>query len=344
MPALATLLPAALAGLLVFLVFWILMARRSARRTPVGPILPSALRQAKQDQIKLATGPSERMDISARLGRTAAVAGMYRRLERSGFGARLAEDLASADLRWRPGEFVALVAGLSIGLPVLIGLTGSLLPGSNGMLLVLGAAALGFLGPQLWLRQRQRRRLAAFNSGLAGTITLLANALRSGVSFLQAVEIVVREGQPPITTEFRRVLREVNLGLDLLVALENLVRRIHSADLVLLTTAISIQYSVGGNLAEILDTIAFTIRERVRIQGEIRAMTAQQRLSGYVVAALPVVILAFIMTTNPGFLAPLLDTTVSVGGLPIGILVFGLGVVMMIVGFIATRRIVKIEV
>ena len=117
---------------------------------------------------------------------------------------------------------------------------------------------------------------------------LLANSLRAGSSFLQSVEMVCREAQPPISTEFSRVIREVNLGLPLDDALANLGRRMKSDDLDLMITAIAIQHQVGGNLAEILDTIAYTIRERVRIKGEIKTLTAQQRMSGYVVGFLPV--------------------------------------------------------
>ena len=149
------------------------------------------------------------------------------------------------------------------------------------------------------------RSLKAFNTGLADTITLIANALRSGSSFLQAVEMVVRETDPPISTEFGRVVREVNLGLPFEQALSNMVRRVRSDDLELMTTAISIQYQVGGNLAEILDSIAFTIRERVRIKGEIRTLTAQQRMSGYVVAFLPIVLMGIISVIAPNFMAPM---------------------------------------
>ena len=119
-------------------------------------------------------------------------------------------------------------------------------------------------------------------------MTLIANALRAGSSFLQSIEIVIRESAPPVSTEFSRVIREVNLGLSFDEALDNMVRRVRSDDLELMATAITIQHQVGGNLAEILDAIAFTIRERVRIKGEIRTLTAQQRLSGYVVGFLPI--------------------------------------------------------
>jgi tight adherence protein B len=123
-----------------------------------------------------------------------------------------------------------------------------------------------------------------------------------------------------------------------------MVRRVRSDDLELMATAISIQHTVGGNLAEILDSIAFTIRERVRIKGEIRTLTAQQRLSGYVVAGLPFALSGFLFIVAPKFFDPMFDKDVSLGGLPAGVIILGLGGVMMFIGFMAIRRIVDIEV
>ena len=117
----------------------------------------------------------------------------------------------------------------------------------------------------------------------------------------------MRESRPPVSTEFGRVIREVNLGLPFETALENMVRRVRSDDLELMATAIAIQHTVGGNLAEILDSIAFTIRERVRIKGEIRTLTAQQRLSGYVVGFLPIALAGFLFIAAPGFMDPMFD-------------------------------------
>jgi len=140
------------------------------------------------------------------------------------------------------------------------------------------------------------------------------------------------------------VIREVNLGLPFEQALENLVRRVRSEDLELMVTAISIQYSVGGNLAEILDSIAYTIRERVRIKGEIRTLTAQQRMSGYVVGFLPIALVGFLVVIAPGFLEPMLDSAVNVAGIPTGMILFAIGGTMMFIGFMIIRRIVDIEV
>jgi tight adherence protein B len=198
--------------------------------------------------------------------------------------------------------------------------------------------------PKYWLKRRQGKRLKAFNSNLSDTIMLLANSLRAGSSFLQSVEMVVREAQPPISTEFARVIREVNLGLPLDDALANLARRVKSDDLDLMTTAIAIHHTVGGNLAEILDTIAYTIRERVRIKGEIRTLTAQQRMSGYVVGFLPVALVLLLSVIAPTFMAPMLQKPPELLGLPAGMFILGIGGVMMLIGFVLIRRIVDIEV
>jgi tight adherence protein B len=140
------------------------------------------------------------------------------------------------------------------------------------------------------------------------------------------------------------VIREVNLGLPFETALENLVRRVRSDDLELMATAISIQYTVGGNLAEILDSIAYTIRERVRIKGEIRTLTAQQRLSGYVVGGLPFGLAFFIYIAAPAFFDPMFDNPPGIIGLPAGVIILAIGLLMMLTGFVAIRRIVDIEV
>src|SRR5688572_6319544 len=123
-----------------------------------------------------------------------------------------------------------------------------------------------------------------------------------------------------------------------------MVRRVRSDDLVLMATAIAIQHQVGGNLAEILDSIAFTIRERIRIQGEIRTLTAQQRLSGYVVGALPFFLALFIFLAAPTFFEPMFLAPPAVMGIPLGVILFGIAVMAMGAGFYFIRKIVDIEV
>ncbi|TMF24202.1 MAG: hypothetical protein E6I28_11480 [Chloroflexi bacterium] len=196
--------------------------------------------------------------------------------------------------------------------------------------------AIRFSG-RIWVGRRIGGRLNAFNKQLPDTIVLLSNSLRAGSSFLQSVELVSRESPAPMGPEMGRVVREVNLGLGMEEALANMVRRIKSDDLDLMVTAIGVQQQVGGNLAEILDTIAFTIRERVRIKGEIRTLTAQGRYSGYLVAFLPVGIAVTLNFINPEFMQPLFTET-------LGRILLGTGLVMMFIGFTAIRRITDIKV
>jgi tight adherence protein B len=235
-------------------------------------------------------------------------------------------------------------AAVTIGIPVGMVVFSVVFPALRNPIALLIGLFVGFMLPRFWLNRRKSGRLNSFNKQLPDTITLIANALRAGSSFLQAVELVVRESRPPISTEFGRVIREVNLGLSFEVALENMVRRVRSDDLELMATAISIQHTVGGNLAEILDSIAFTIRERVRIQGEIKTLTAQQRLSGYVVGFLPIGLAGFLFIAAPNFMSPMFDDRVSLIGLPGGVIILVLGGFAMFMGFMFIRKIVDIEV
>lgn len=299
---------------------------------------------------RYAAGDSDRhdtegkRDLGERIATSVALANFNRIVERRDWGSNLARELARADLALKPTEFLAIRAAALVGLPLLLIGLSPLLPLLASPIAWVGALVLGFWLPKFWLGRRKGRRLKAFNSELADTIMLLANSLRAGSSFLQAVEMIVRETRPPISTEFARVIREVNLGLPLDEALSNLQRRVRSDDLDLMTTAIAIHHTVGGNLAEILDSIAFTIRERVRIKGEIRTLTAQQRLSGYVVGLLPFGLAGFIFLAAPSFFDPMWDPAVSVFGLPAGIIILGFGVIMMMIGFAAIQKIVDIEV
>jgi tight adherence protein B len=282
--------------------------------------------------------------LSNALAQSVALARLNRVMEQRDFGANLARDIARADLKLRPSEYMVIWGSSIIGVPFLFLFLSLILPPlGSGIALIIGAV-IGFFLPRMWLGRRRASRLNAFNKQLPDTITLIANALRAGSSFLQAIEMVVRESTPPVTVEFGRVVREVNLGLAFDVALENMVRRVRSDDLELMATAITIQHQVGGNLAEILDSIAFTIRERVRIKGEIRTLTAQQSLSGYVVAGMPVGLMILLFVLAPGFTKPMFENPPGIMGLPAGMIVLGIGGVFMFIGFVFIRRIVAIEV
>src|SRR3990170_4043307 len=246
------------------------------------------------------------------------------------FRIRVQRDLARANLKLRVEEYYGIRIGLAVGLDMLLGVLRDPLSG-------VVAALLGYFLPRFWVGRRIGGRLSAFNKQLADTITLLSNSLRAGSSFLQSIELVSRETPAPMGEEMGRVVREVNLGLGMEEALKNMVRRIKSDDLDLMVTAISIQQQVGGNLAEILDTIAFTIRERVRIKGEVNTLTAQGRMSGYLVAVLPIAIAGMINMIQPAFMEPLFTQT-------IGQIMLGVGITMMTIGFFAIRKITDIKI
>ena len=273
-----------------------------------------------------------------------ALARLNRVVEQRDFGANLARDIARADLKLKPGEFIAIWGVTILTVPFLFFVLGFVLTPLQTPIALLIGAVVGFFLPRMWLGRRRDARLNAFNKQLPDTITLIANALRAGSSFLQAIEMVVREAQPPITVEFGRVVREVNLGLAFDVALDNMVRRVRSDDLELMATAITIQHQVGGNLAEILDSIAFTIRERVRIKGEIRTLTAQQRMSGYVVAGMPIGLVGILFVIAPSFMQPMFENPPGILGLPAGLIILMIGGFFMFIGFMLIRRIVAIEV
>ena len=254
-----------------------------------------------REEAKKAEGSTSLGDL---ISQSAAISQLNKAVEGRDFGATIARDLARADLKLKVSEYLFIWGAAIVGIPVFMFLAGFALPALQNPIILLVGAVVGFFLPRWYVRRRQGKRINQFNKQLPDTITLVANALRAGSSFLQAIELVVREARPPISTEFARVIREVNLGLPFEQALENLVRRVRSEDLELMVTAISIQYSVGGNLAEILDSIAYTIRERVRIKGEIRTLTAQQRMSGYVVGFLPIALVGFLVVIAPASWSP----------------------------------------
>ena len=307
------------------------------------PTVSSATPQSRRPAPRpAATGKG---GVAELIAQSQALNSLNKVVEQRDFGANLARDLARADLKLKPSEFLLIWAGVDRRHPGRrCSLLSPFLPALGNPLFLLIGALIGFLLPRFWLGRRKSGRLGAFNKQLPDTITLIANALRAGSSFLQAIELVVRESRPPISTEFGRVIREVNLGLPFDQALENMVRRVRSDDLELMATAISIQHQVGGNLAEILDSIAYTIRERVRIKGEIRTLTAQQRLSGYVVAGLPIGLAAFLFVAAPGFMEPMFANPPEILGLPAGVIILMIGGFMMFLGFMFIRKIVDIEV
>jgi tight adherence protein B len=274
----------------------------------------------------------------------AVIAGLTRVIERQDMTARLGTDLARADLKLKPTEFILFWVATPFLVVAFALMVSLVFPAFGNPLALVGFFLLGAWLPRIYLHRRQGKRLRNFNDQLPGTITLLANSLRAGSSFLQGMELVTREARPPISDEFDRVVREMSLGLALQPALSNLVRRVASEDLELMVTAINIQSQVGGNLATVLDSIAFTIRERIRIQGEIQTLTAMQRYSGYVITLLPVGLLGVLMLISPTYIQPMFQKPPEVLGLPMGVVMLIVGLISMGIGYLFIRRIVDIKV
>ncbi|MBA3944673.1 MAG: type II secretion system F family protein [Herpetosiphonaceae bacterium] len=224
-------------------------------------------------------------------------------------GAGIARELAKADIKLTAGEFYsAKVAAAAVG-AAFGGWFATHLSGVHGPLMLLGGALLlgiaaSFI-PNIYVGVKAKRRVKSFNNQLADTTAMLGAAIRSGSSFLQSMDLISREANAPVASEFKRVVQEVGLGLTTEAALANLYRRVPSDDLDLMITAINIQHEVGGNLAQILESISFTIRERVRIKGEIQTLTAQGRISGYVITGLPVGLAIMLTLINPDYMHPI---------------------------------------
>jgi tight adherence protein B len=275
---------------------------------------------------------------------SAVMVGLSRVIERQNATERLATEIARADLKLRPAEFVAMWIATPFVFVAISFVFGFLFPALQHPVTLVVVFVIGLIAPRYYLRMRQRRRVRRFGEQLPDTITLLANSLRAGSSFLQGLELVTREGRPPISEEFERVVREMSLGVALQPALNNLVRRVDSEDLELMVTAINIQSQVGGNLATVLDSIAYTIRERIRIQGEIQTLTAMQRYSGYVITLLPVGLAIILFIISPSYIGRLLQNPPEILGLPAGVVFLILGGISMLIGYILIRRIVDIKV
>jgi len=259
-------------------------------------------------------------------------AGVDKAIAGRSFADTIATRLARADVKLTPGEYVILNFASILGF-FLIGY----LLFHRSLFMGIMAGVAGFYAPSIYLRIQQRRRLNAFNSQLGDTINLLANSLRAGYSLLQSMETVSRELPAPISVEFARVVREIGLGLSNEQAMNNMLRRIQSDDLDLMITAINVQHEVGGNLSEILEVIGHTIRERVRIKGEIRVLTAQGMISGYIISFLPIVLGLILYLMNPDYISAMFQELC-------GWIMVGVAAIGIVTGFIAIQKIVRIEV
>jgi tight adherence protein B len=244
---------------------------------------------------------------------------------------KVADQLARADLKLRVSEYFLVVAGAMAAVFILVYTI------NQNFFVAIIFGGLAYFAPGFYVKYRQRRRSKALNGQLGDTILLLSNALKAGYSFAQSMATIARSAPAPMSDEFNRAVREMNLGITVDEALDHMNQRIQSEDFDLMVTAVQIHRVVGGNLAEILDTIAFTIRERIRIHGEIRTLTAQARASGYIITALPFVLVAILTVVSPTYILPLFRE-------PLGWFFLTLSLVMMAVGYSVIRRIASIEV
>lgn len=307
-----------LAAVSAFLFVYLLMMSLSKRKESLDEKLQrfTALRNPQ-------TIATEKKDLKILLSR---LGGLTPRRWRE----KIDRELMRGDIQLKGGEFLVLQGFLA----VTFYLAGMLI--TQNILLSFLFLFTGGLIPRFWLKSAQKRKRKQFNNQLADSLLILANSLRAGFSLLQAMEMVSLEMPNPISGEFKLTLKEMTYGTSTEIALLHLGDRVGSDDLDLLVTAVLIQRQVGGNLAEVLMNIHATIHDRIRIQQEIKTLTAQGRMSGFIIAGLPFGIAAVLTVLNPGYLKLLFTH-------PLGLLMLGAGLVSECIGFIIIRKIINVE-
>ncbi len=251
--------------------------------------------------------------------------------ESRGFSERLDAELEAAGVSVRSGEFVVVsVVGVLVG-----GVLGAAL--LRNPLLALVTAAICGVAPTVALRYALKKRTEKMREQLPEVLTIMASSLRAGHSFMQALDTVTREIPQPAATEFQRVVAEIRLGRTTDDALEALAERVGSGDFKWAVLAVNIQREVGGNLAEILDNVADTLRERAQMRRQIRVLTAEGRLSAWVLVGLPIGIAVYMFAVNPEYISLLVTTRM-------GLFMTGTAIVLMVLGTFWMRKIVDIDV
>jgi tight adherence protein B len=254
-----------------------------------------------------------------------------RKFDERGYSERIELELQKADWALRGYEFVFMMMATTLT-PIFL-----IFFWNHNLVSMVVAGLMGFLGPLGLLKWKQQKRLQKFNTQIGDALVLISNSLKAGYGFMQAVEMVAKEMTPPIQGEFARVMQEVNLGSTTEEALLRLTERIASKDLDLVITAMLIQRQIGGNLAEILDNISHTIRERIRIAGEVKTLTAQGRLSGLIIGALPVGLAVFLLMLNPQYMMELFTD-------PRGQLLVGYAIVAELIAIVIIKKIITIKI
>ena len=250
------------------------------------------------------------------------------------FGKSARAKLARANLKLTPAEYMLshfIAAGGLFALFFFVISPGQIVTATIFLFI-------GLFVPRLYVGREISKRLHAFESQLPDTLGLWVNALRAGYSVLQAMEAIARDAPEPTKTEFQRVVKEVAIGIDMADALDHLLERIESPDLDLVMTAVNIQREVGGNLAEILDVISGTIRERIKLKGEIRVLTSQGRITGYLISGLPILLAIFLNVVSPTYMNQLFEHRAC--GWPM----LGIGIALIGIGGAVIQKIVDIEI
>ena len=246
--------------------------------------------------------------------------------------ARLATSLEAAGLDLRPAEWLLMRAGILVG-GALVGL----LIGTGNLVLGILIVVIAAIAPPIYLRVKRAKRLKAFSSGLADTLQLMSGSLSAGLSLAQSIDTIVREGSQPISGEFRRVVIETRLGVSLEDSMEGVAERMQSRDFQWVVMAIRIQREVGGNLAELLLTVAATLRERDYLRRHVRALSAEGRLSAYILGGLPPGFLLYLTLSKPDYVHPMYST-------PIGWILLIVIAVLLGVGVFWMSKVAKVEV
>ncbi len=252
-------------------------------------------------------------------------------IEKKTFVQKMILEFQKADLKLRYSEYVGMYA-ICATVP---GIIGYFITKDISGFLMLSAPSL--IIPRAYVKFRQFQRIKKIDNQLVDALILISNSLKSGYSFMQGMELVAEEAPHPISSEFRRMLRETNLGYPVEQALDGLSERVPSEDLDLCVTVIKIQRQIGGNLSEILDKIVHTIRERVRIKGEINTLTAQGKLQGIILTLMPPAMAIGIYMMNPEFMMPLFTTMM-------GKMMLGAAFILQAIGGFFIKKIVEIKV
>jgi tight adherence protein B len=248
-----------------------------------------------------------------------------------GFAQQIARQLEQANLPLKVPEWILL----RIAVPLVLSLIALVI--WRDLLVLPIALIIGFIAPILWLNSLRNRRSTLFGEQLAETLTMICGALRGGFSLSQALTMVAKEARQPTRSELERVTQEVRLGLSLNDALDNMVSRLKSTDLELVVTAIKINSRVGGNLTEILESISVTIRERDKLRREVRVITSMQRISSYVIGALPFGLATILFMINPNYMKKLFEPGITLC-IPVG------AAVCAVTGFLIIQKIADIKV